>query len=572
MRKNWESGITFEMTLDPFEMTLTGDTSIRWEHEDIDAEIGGILVNFGHPGGMLIGGTVEENVGLFRIKSKYMGHTGFINGVDKLYHHIDFSLSDAYKRTGVMPDVPLVVGTRIEREGYFFIDDKSYPFKIAVTVVGNPKGFGVSPRSYSFSLVKEKQEHREGIIEIRNPNLLQFEVSASSDKIAVGAIENQGGEVVKIPIRTKSSEELAVGSFREQIVIKSSQGSERVIPVYLSVKKELEMEERDLYFCKDKDLLEVRAKGDGDYMDMQLKIQFSGYGQQKEVLQRYEYAFFQQKVKIDIGEEVQDFFEGIPNLRSLTLNETRDITVYPLYKAAVVDVVLVERSLNGEEKARYELKGLRYLPGKKPKCYPYLTQATLRSTYPESMVSLSALVKDIRSQQLVKIVSDRVRLTEVREDYEVGNFSFLRSVADIRYSPTSIITYKGLSLEPKPGSNDRPILGIFENQNQCPDWFSFAGEWEGHVEYQHQIGEHLLNRERYKARVEEKRTFKLNTGWIFAEEIAVLWELVRSEQCFLKIQGEWVKVIPISQKPLSYDSTRNLHSYVVEFQESAIRE
>ena len=520
---------------------------------------------------MLFGRATEQDVGLFRIKQKQKFDLWSLFRNHKV-EKLDFSLSETYKRTGVIEGVPLVVGTRIEKEGGFFVDEERFPFKIAVTVVGNPAAFKVTPASYSFSLIKEKKEHREGIIEIRNPNLLQFEVSASSDKIAVGAIENQGGEVVKIPIRTKSSEELAVGSFREQIVIKSSQGSERVIPVYLSVKKELEMEERDLYFCKDKDLLEVRAKGDGDYMDMQLKIQFSGYGQQKEVLQRYEYAFFQQKVKIDIGEEVQDFFEGIPNLRSLSLNETRDITVYPLYKAAVVDVVLVERSLNGEEKARYELKGLRYLPGKKPKCYPYLTQATLRSTYPESMVSLSALVKDIRSQQLVKIVSDRVRLTEVREDYEVGNFSFLRSVADIRYSPTSIITYKGLSLEPKPGSNDRPILGIFENQNQCPDWFSFAGEWEGHVEYQHQIGEHLLSRERYKARVEEKRTFKLNTGWIFAEEIAVLWELVRSEQCFLKIQGEWVKVIPISQKPLSYDSTRNLHSYVVEFQESAIRE
>lgn len=572
MRKNWEEGITFEMTLDPFEMKLTGDTSIRWDHEDIRADFRGIVVNYGSPWSMVFWRKTEQDVGLFRIKQEYKGYTSFINGGGKLYHYIDFSLSDAYKRTGVIKGIPLVVGTRIEKEGGFFIDGNLYPFKIAVTVVGNPKGFGVSPWSYSFSLAKENQDRGSGIIEIRNPNRLQFEVSASSDKIAVGAIENQGGEVVKIPIRTKSSEELDVGSFREQIVIKSSQGSERVIPVYLSVKKELEMEERDLYFCKDKDLLEVRAKGDGDYMEMQLKIQFSGYGQQKGVLQRYEYAFFQQKVKIDIGEKVQDFFEGIPNLRSLILNETRDITVYPLYKAAVVDVVLVERSLNGDEKASYELKGLRYLPGKKPKCYPYLTQATLRSTYPESMVSLSALVKDIRSQQLVKIVSDRVRLTEVREDYEVGNFSFLRNVADIRYSPTSIITYKGLSLEPKPGSNDRPILGIFENQNQCPDWFSFAGEWEGHVEYQHQIGEHLLSRERYKARVEEKRTFKLNTGWIFAEEIAVLWELVRSEQCFLKIQGEWVKVIPISQKPLSYDSTRNLHSYVVEFQESAIRE
>lgn len=564
MRKNWVEGVVFEMTLDPFEMTLTGDTSVKWTYGGRSPHKGVWLKTGQTEGALYFGRKSEANLGLFRVTQEYQ--------VSEDCDHIDFGLSATYMRTGVIPGLSLRVGSRIESEAFFFDRNALFPFKIAVTVVGNPRSFGVSPWSYTFVLVKEKQERGEGIIEIRNPNLLQFEVSASSDKITLSPIENQGGEVVRIPIHTKSSQELDVGSFREQIVIKSSQGSERVIPVYISVKKELEMVERDIYFCKDKDLLEVRAKGDGDYMEMQLKIHFSGYGQEKEVTQRYEYVFFQGKVKIDIGEEVQDFFEGIPNLHSLTLNETRDITVYPLYKAAVVDVVLVERALRGEEKARYELKGLRYLPGKKPKGYPYLTESLLRSTYPDSMVSLSGLLKDIREQQLVKIVSDRVRLTEVREDYEVGNFSFLRSVADIRYSPTSIITYKGLSLEPKPKSNDRPILGIFENQNQCPDWFSFAGEWEGHVEYQHQIGEHLLSRERYKERVEEKRTFKLNTGWIFAEEIAVLWELVRSEQCFLKIQGEWVKVIPISQKPLSYDSTRNLHSYVVEFQESAIRE
>ena len=564
MRKNWVEGVVFEMTLDPFEMTLTGDTSVKWTYGGRSPHKGVWLKTGQTEGALYFGRKSEANLGLFRVTQEYQ--------VSEDCDHIDFGLSATYMQTGVIPGLSLRVGSRIECEAFFFDRNALFQFKIAVTVVGNPRSFGVSPWSYTFVLVKEKQERGEGIIEIRNPNLLQFEVSASSDKITLSPIENQGREVVRIPIHTKSSQELDVGSFREQIVVKSSQGSERVIPVYISVKKELEMVERDIYFCKDKDLLEVRAKGDGDYMEMQLKIHFSGYGQEKEVTQRYEYVFFQGKVKIDIGEEVQDFFEGIPNLHSLTLNETRDITVYPLYKAAVVDVVLVERALRGEEKARYELKGLRYLPGKKPKGYPYLTESLLRSTYPDSMVSLSGLLKDIREQQLVKIVSDRVRLTEVREDYEVGNFSFLRSVADIRYSPTSIITYKGLSLEPKPKSNDRPILGIFENQNQCPDWFSFAGEWEGHVEYQHQIGEHLLSRDRYKERVEEKRTFKLNTGWIFAEEIAVLWELVRSEQCFLKIQGEWVKVIPISQKPLSYDSTRNLHSYVVEFQESAIRE
>lgn len=291
MRKNWVEGVVFEMTLDPFEMTLTGDTSVQWEHNNESYDFKGITVNYGAPHSMLFGRATEQDVGLFRIKQKQKFDLWSLFRNHKV-EKLDFSLSETYKRTGVIEGVPLVVGTRIEKEGGFFVDEERFPFKIAVTVVGNPAAFKVTPASYSFSLIKEKKEHREGIIEIRNPNLLQFEVSASSDKIAVGAIENQGGEVVKIPIRTKSSEELAVGSFREQIVVKSSQGSERVIPVYLSVKKELELVERDLYFCKDKDLLEVRAKGDGDYMDMQLKIQFSGYGQQKEVLQRYEYAFF----------------------------------------------------------------------------------------------------------------------------------------------------------------------------------------------------------------------------------------------------------------------------------------
>ena len=70
MRKDWESGITFEMTLDPFEMKLTGDTSVQWEHDDEPYDFKGIAVYYGAPDAMFFWQETEQDVGLFRIKQK----------------------------------------------------------------------------------------------------------------------------------------------------------------------------------------------------------------------------------------------------------------------------------------------------------------------------------------------------------------------------------------------------------------------------------------------------------------------------------------------------------------------
>ena len=138
------------------------------------------------------------------------------------------------------------------------------------------------------------------------------------------------------------------------------------------------------------------------------------------------------------------------------------------------------------------------------------------------------------------------------------------------FGKNTIIKKSTLSLEPKPEPNGEPITVLFQNQNFCPDWFSFSGEEELHINYENTISQHAEKDEEFKALVKEKRTFKLNTGWIFPEEVELLWELIKSPQCFIKANDtDWVKVIPISQKPLSYDNTRNLHSYVVEFQRAS---
>ena len=193
----------------------------------------------------------------------------------------------------------------------------------------------------------------------------------------------------------------------------------------------------------------------------------------------------------------------------------------------------------------------------------------MRSTYKQSLISVSALTQEVRTRSLGQIGSNLIDLSAIQDPLGVANFSFLRTTADETYGATTIIRKETLSLEPKPEPNGTPISALFQNQNFCPDWFSFAGEYEALVSYEHTLADNVLLSADYKAQVKTKRTYKLNTGWLFPEEIEVLWELIKSPVCFLRIAGEWLKVIPITQKPLSFDSTRNLHSFVVEFQLSS---
>ena len=482
----------------------------------------------------------------------------------------DFSLSDEFLQNGKIeglavdfskPQVLTKENNLVGEDGLGTI------FIINLTIINDTTVFHIDKKLFNYVIKTDKKERAEGIFTIKNPNHLTFTIN-NSDFLEVTELKDNGKEKVVVKFRSHSSELMTVGENKGWFKVTSSAGSEQVVNVNITVQTDIDFTTKNIYFCLDKELTHVRQTStESEFITVTLTMEFNVYGRAFTTIQTYDYVFFDGKATVDIGQEVQNFFVDIAP--TLEVNTKKLITPKELFKATKISAVITETNFKGKVFRTHSITDLYYLPGKKPKAYPYLTQCRLRSTYSQSLISISALTQEVRSRSLGQIGSNLIDISAIKDPIGVANFSFLRSTADATYGATAIISKETLSLEPKPEPNSTPISALFQNQNYCPDWFSFAGEYEALVNYEHTLADNVLKSEDYKAQVKTKRTYKLNTGWLFPEEIEVLWELIKSPICFLHIGNEWLKAIPITQKPLSFDSTRNLHSFVVEFQLSS---
>jgi hypothetical protein len=557
------------MVLNTATKELTGDTTIQFYNP---TEPGGRtnrkihLQNGGEK--ELRGKTENVSIGLFEINSIHNVPTDTLN----------FSLSKEYLTTGKIAGLdidfskPQVVSTAQNYYAYYrsltiirYWERKS--FTINLTVINDTTAFYVDKKLFNYVLKTDKKERAEGVITIKNPNHLTFTIN-NSDFLEVTELKGNGEAEVVVKFRSQSSELMNVGENRGWLKVTSSAGSEQIVNVNITVQTNIDFSTKTVYFCLDKELTRIRqTSSESEFVSVALTMEFNGYGRTFNTVQTYDYVFFDGEASIDIGQEVQDLFKDI--VPTLEIDTQKLLAPKEVFKATKVSAVITETNFRGTIFKTHTLTDLYYLPGKKPKAYPYLTQSRLRSTYTDSLISVSALTQEVRSRSLGQIGSNLIDLSAIKDPIGVANFSFLRSTANATYGATAIISKETLSLEPKPEPNGTPISALFQNQNFCPDWFSFAGEYEALVSYEHTISDDVLKSEDYKAQVKTKHTYKLNTGWLFPEEIEVLWELVKSPVCYLRIKGEWLKVIPITQKPLSFDNTRNLHSFVVEFQLSS---
>ena len=480
-----------------------------------------------------------------------------------------FSLSQFYKENPTIKtlDFDLSKNQTLTFENHFNIDGRYIGFTINLTVINDTTAFHIDKKEFKYLLKTDKKERAEGVFTIKNPNRLTFTIN-NSDFLEITELKGNGEEEVVVKFRSQSSELMTVGEHKGWLKVTSSAGSEQIVQVLITVQTDITFTTKKVYFCLDKELTHIRQTDpQSEFVSVALTMEFNGYGRSFTSTQTYDYVFFEGEATVDIGQEVQDFFRDITP--SLEVNTKKLLAPKEIFKATKVSAIIKETNFKGVVFKTHTLTDLHYLPGKKPKAYPYLTQSRLRSTYKQSLISVSALTQEVRARSLGQIGSNLIDLSAIKDPLGVANFSFLRATADVTYGATAIIRKETLSLEPKPEPNGTLISALFQNQNFCPDWFSFAGEYEALVSYEHTLADNVLLSEDYKAQVKSKRTYKLNTGWLFPEEIEVLWELIKSPVCFLRIAGEWLKVIPITQKPLSFDSTRNLHSFVVEFQLSS---
>lgn len=325
-------------------------------------------------------------------------------------------------------------------------------------------------------------------------------------------------------------------------------------------------------FCKEDNYIQVsKSESEVDRLRMKLTMTFQLAESEAETIEEtYEYLFIEEKLKLYPGEEIHDFFHrlSVDDLQeSIALSSGLNVlTPQKVFKMASVNIVITEYDANWNAYNTYTLNDTLWIPGKKPKAFPYLTNGTLRSTYTQSVVCISALQQNFIDDDLHQIGFSLCDTTGIQENDWIVKAYFLRSSADQNYGALNIISHQGLSLEPTVNTQD-VINCVFQNQNLCPDWFSFTDFYQRGTELEHVMTQNLSYGRRFKANVENDKKLYLNTGWIFYEELDLLEELISSTLCYVNTPNHGlIECIPVSKKPLKYDSREHRYQMIVEFE------
>ncbi|MRJ09775.1 hypothetical protein EDL98_01535 [Ornithobacterium rhinotracheale] len=322
-------------------------------------------------------------------------------------------------------------------------------------------------------------------------------------------------------------------------------------------------------FCLDNNFIALeKTSSKADRVHMRLTMQFN-YARRKtlEITQNYEYVYFNDKVKIYPGDEIHDFFTPIDKSflkQSVSdLGTTNAVNVQRLMTCCIADIEIIETNAAGELLNTALLKGTHWVPGKKPAAFPYLTQGQNRRTYQGSKLTICAVAKDYTEKNL----NDIVGLTDdsaIKNPYDIVQINCSRENLQDGRNDQLIVENKYISFEPYE-QPDGTINVFFENQNKVTDWFTFTEVYEIQPELEFSITHNISNGKERKTDVVNKKTIKLNTGWFKQDEFPLLEDLMASSVCYIELNGEWLRAIPITKKPLAFNSVEMLHEQIVEF-------
>lgn len=407
-----------------------------------------------------------------------------------------------------------------------------------------------------------------------NKSFITVDFLESNDMLRLSSVENgmfnvlkgdsisqapANGEMLSYPMAVKIGESV-VGIIKIYL---------KIIDVDVSfVKNKLRL---DYNFCLDDNKITViKSNKKSDRVSVRMTMSYKYYDRPSyEVTQVYEYVYFNGKVDVYPGEEIHDFFDSLsskflkPELIEVS-SDLKAIRVNSIFKCCSVDIELTETNDKGEIFNTAIFRDTRWIPGKRPAGFPYLTEGVERNTYSDSILSICAVSKDYKQNQLNRIIG-ATDDSDIKTEWDIVQMLFKRGEVLGSSAEQSVLSNSFLWLEPvlEP---DGVINVIFENQNKVPDWFSFTDVYEIQPEFEFNITPNISRGIERKTDVTRKEIIKLNTGWFRYSEFKLINDLMSSSLCYINIEGKWIPAMPISKKPLAYNSVEKLAQQYVEFQ------
>lgn len=423
---------------------------------------------------------------------------------------------------------------------------------VNLEVINDTTLFYVSPQSFNLSLQKNLSETKTFSATINNPNNLTIAVDVKPSFIEIA-------EVVSgvLKITTKNSFSLNVGTYSGEILLRSG-AVVKSVSITINVVQAIshDFKSSPYYFALDENKVKLnKTVPSAAYIKMTLKMYYKGFGEEYQEQQAYTFPYFKGTTEIYPGREIQDFFIKAKDINS-SLN--------PVYQFDLTLVQMKFDEINDLDQviSTFELDNIYFAPGRKPKCFPFFTDYSSRSTYSDSIIKLCK--DNLSDKKELKNIYDNYNLEKPvhTPDFKVEQLTFLRSEFK-SVLKKEIISAGNVNFIPLPDV-ERIIHIEWENQNLVFDWFSASGDTSITPEIENVLGESRRYREE-KFDSWSTEPLVVSTGWILNQEIDLVTDLLLSRLCFIYIDGIRYKAYPVGKKNEMQNSANTKFIMDLEF-------
>ncbi|MHA7822456.1 hypothetical protein ACVVIH_06810 [Chryseobacterium arthrosphaerae] len=468
------------------------------------------------------------------------------------------------------PSTPLSTNPNLPAQGLFEISSlikkkivggnsqNVYSFLINLFVLNGD--LLVTPDFLSFSLLQSASEVKSSKIRIINPYNKSFMVEAP---YWLELSANSGNDDMEITVSTLNSAIIPIGDYTGNIILKFD-AKETKIPVSVSVISFVYLTGMEDYnFCLDNKIINfIRRTTTARYVRSTLTITFKNEDETKIIQRSLVVPYYNEKASFDLGEKIHQYFvrlkKSILKEQKLPSRLDNKLWMYPAEVKILVEELDVDYNVVHSE----NVSAIYFYPGKKPAAFPLLSNNLYRQRIEGSkyiFTYIQGLVNPSKIGSGTPNILENGIITRLKiEDDEDKIFFPKKKIIEIT-PEKSLIYISPLISAPQ-------VINIqFENQNLCPESFTFTGHIKKNQDFTHIYDQNVITSLREKYDTTKLQTWVINTGFVIKKCIPTILEIIDSKLCFIEYEGKVFRGFCVSQKLVSEDTSLELIQFDLDF-------
>lgn len=386
-------------------------------------------------------------------------------------------------------------------------------------------GISVQPESLAYEVFKGPYE-KSAVLMVTNPLGINFEIVEKPDWLDLS--DESGNTDLEITVTTITTN-LSAGIYTGKI--KFSYNDDFLeIPVTLNLKSFIVIDEA-VDFCLDlPEVLIYRKNETATFVRVTLTANYFVLGIENSWQKIYQVPYFLGVAKFALGEKLHRHF---PRAKKHFFDDGE------LEFMKMISATIKVEELNSNLGILYveTLGNIKLFPGKKPEAFPLLSSAPFRKKNKNAIIFTSEVQaeKVILKKRLENVIPNPLVLGATSINYY--------------YLPKAF----------------SPVDLQWENQNLCPEWFTFTGEYKLTPDFNHIYARNIFNAQNEKYDVSKIKTLTINTGMFLAKERSLISEMIESKISFIKIEGKIYRCFNITKKNNELDSTEEIIARDLEY-------